>query len=117
MNDAEIRQWLRERGCPEHVWRAGREGLIESWRRFADEVERGYPVGLEDYRNDLDTRALIALLGLDDQVADADRRLRAALTGTDKRVWETEADGFWNFGYPKNASGDLIEDLRAEGLA
>ena len=26
-------------------------------------------------------------------------------------------DPFWDYGYPKNASGELLEDLKAEGLA
>jgi hypothetical protein len=37
----------------------------------------------------------------------------------ERRVWETDGDrkaAFWIFGYPKNASGDLLADLRAEGL-
>jgi len=32
-------------------------------------------------------------------------------------VWESSAgDRFWDFGYPKNAAGELLEDLKAEGL-
>jgi hypothetical protein len=40
------------------------------------------------------------------------------LIATDKRVWESShGDPFWDFGYPKNASGELLEDLKAEALA
>ena len=90
----------------------------DRWNQFVDEVERGYKLGLEDYRNDLDVRAVIALAGLDAAARADDERLRGLLIATDKRVWESSHENpFWDFGYPKNASGDLLEDLRAEGLA
>jgi len=118
MTDQELADYLRENGYPEHVCRAGRAGLLARWGRFVDEVERGYKLGLEDYRNDLDLRAVIALAGLDAEARADDERLRGLLTATDKRVWESSHENpFWDFGYPKNASGDLLEDLRAEGLA
>ena len=118
MNDEQIRRLLRKLGYSEHVWREGREGLIRSWRTFVAQVERGYPLGLDDYRNDLDLRAAIAAAGLDDEVRDADERFRQMLTATDRRLWESSAaDAFWDFGYPKNAAGDLLDDLKAEGMA
>lgn len=117
MTDAEMTTYLRENGYPEHLVRAGRAGLIERWRKFVEEVERGYRFGLEDYRNDLDLRGIIAMLGLDADVADLDRRFESHLTARDKRVWEsTAADPFWDFGYPSNASRKLMEDLSSEGL-
>jgi hypothetical protein len=118
MTDQEMTAYLRENGYPEHVIRAGRKGLIERWSKFVAEVERGYRFGLEDYRNDLDLRGIIAMLGLDAEVADQDQRLEALLTQRDKRVWESSAaDPFWDFGYPSNASHQLMEDLTNEGLA
>ncbi len=118
MTDDQIAAWLREHGYAEHVWRGGREGLIRRWREFVEDVERGYPLGLEDYRNELDVRAAIAAVGLDDDVRDADRRLEHTLTARSTRVWESAAGRpFWDFGYPANASGDLLDDLRAEGFA
>jgi len=118
MTDQEMTEYLRENGYPEHVVRAGRAGLIERWRRFVDEVESGYKLGLEDYRNDLDTRGILRMLGLDGEVQDLDRRFEAALTARDKRVWETgPGDPFWDFGYPRSARGPLLEDLKKEGLS
>lgn len=118
MNDAELERYLSDNGYPEHICRGGRAGLIAGWRKFVDEVERGYRFGLEDYRNDLDLRGLIALCGLDREVEADDERLRRLLTASGTRVWESsDAGGFWDFGYPENASGQLLEDLRAEGLA
>src|SRR4029077_19624826 len=96
MTDAEMAAYLRENGYPEHVVKAGRAGLIERWRKFVEEVERGYKLGLEDYRNDLDLRGILAMLGLDDEVRDLDQRFEALLTDREKRVWETSAaNPFW----------------------
>jgi hypothetical protein len=118
MTDAEIRLYLEDNGYPRHVVAAGREGLLRRWSEFVAEVERGYRFGLEDYRNDLDVRGILAQLGLDDDVAAIDRRFEHMLIAREQRVWES-ADGnpFWDFGYPKNASADLLRDLRNAGLA
>ena len=48
-------------------------------------MERGYKFGLEDYRNDLDLRGIIAMLGLDAEVSDLDHRFEALLIDRDKR--------------------------------
>jgi len=118
MTDEEMAAYLRENGYPEHIIRAGRAGLIDRWRKFVESVEHGYKLGLEDYRNDLDLRGIIAMLGLDSEVQDLDRRFEAVLTDRDKRVWETSGNApFWDFGYPRNAGGELLDDLRTEGLA
>lgn len=91
--------------------------LVARWREFLNEVEQGYELGLEDYRNELDVRAMIAERGLDAQVRGEDARFRKMLTGMEKRIWETpSAEGFWEFGYPANSKGELLADLQAEGL-
>jgi hypothetical protein len=114
MTDPEIQDYLRQNGYPEHVVREGRAGLLRRWREFVESVERGYSLGLEDYRNDLDVRAIIALAGVeDDSVRELDERLKKMLISTDTRVWESLAgDPFWDFGYPRNAGPELIEGLR-----
>ena len=76
MTDDEMVEYLRDNGYPEHIVRAGRAGLIERWRKFVEEVEHGYKLGLEDYRNDLDLRGIIAMFGLDDQVRDSTGALK-----------------------------------------
>lgn len=118
MTDAQVRHYLSENGYPEHVVREGRAGLVRQWREFVERVERGYSLGIEDYRNDLDVRGIIALAKADDaEVHALDERLRMLLTSTEKRVWESGPDdAFWDFGYPRNAGPDLIEDLRNEKL-
>jgi hypothetical protein len=117
MTDPEMSAYLRENGYPEHIVRAGRKGLIERWRKFVGEVEHGYKFGLEDYRNDLDLRGIISMLGMDEEVSELDKRLEALLIEREKRIWESSAaDPFWDFGYPRNAGDQLLEDIRKEGL-
>ncbi len=117
MTEKEIELYLEDNGYPEHVRRGGSEGLIKRWQTFVEEVERGYRFGLEDYRNDLDLRGIIHLVELDERVHEMDERFQKMLTAHNKRVWESSGDHlFWDFGYPRNATGDLRADLKAEGL-
>jgi hypothetical protein len=117
MTECEIRTYLRDNGYPDHIVRGGREGLIRRWKDFVSEVERGYEFGLEDYRNDLDVRGIIRLIGADDGASDADERFQSLLTSTERRVWESsDGDPWWDFGYPRNARGDLRKDLISAGL-
>ncbi len=118
MTDAEVQDYLHDNGYPEHLVREGRLGLLRRWREFVEQVERGYPLGLEDYRNDLDVRAIISLAGVeDDAIRALDERFKKTLTARETRVWESApGDPFWDFGYPAQAGEDLIEDLRREGL-
>jgi hypothetical protein len=118
MTEAQVQDYLRDNGYPEHLVREGRAGLVRRWREFIEHVEHGYPLGIEDYRNDLDVRGIIALAKADDaEVYLLDERLRKLLTDTSVRVWESgPANAFWDFGYPRNAGPDLMEDLRNEKL-
>jgi hypothetical protein len=112
-----VRGILRARGVADHIVRRGAAGLIEAWRDFVAQVERGYPQGLEDYRNDLDLRTLIEVAQIGSDVAEEDARFRRMLTGTDRAVWSSDLPGaFWVMGYPSNAAGELLADLRAESF-
>jgi len=113
-----VRRKLRERGTADHIVREGAAGLIARWRTFVAQVEGAYPLGLDDYRNDLDIRSLIAFTELDSEVVPEDDRFRKLLIHTRQAVWESDTPhAFWVCGYPKNASGALLKDLRQEGLA
>jgi hypothetical protein len=91
--------------------------LPAEWRRFVDQVERGYTLGLDDYCNDLDIRTLIERAGLRHEVEGEDLRLRGLLTDTDRAIWSSDVpDAFWVRGYPANASGELLEDLKTRGV-
>jgi hypothetical protein len=113
----QIEQYLKTRGCPEDIWKGGRERLVQLWKDFVEEVERGYSPNcmIEDYWNDLDARNLIHDIGCDSEVKDLDERFAAMLTATEIKHWYTERDtdyDFWNYGYPKNAAGYFLEDIK-----
>jgi len=94
------------------------EELLERWKKFVDDVERGYKLGLDDYRNDLDIRSEIAEAGLAARAQVDDLRLKRMLGATKIKVWDSDVPhAFWVQGYPRNASGTLREDLEAEDLA
>lgn len=118
MTNEEIQMYLEDNGYPPHAVEGGREYLLNRYREFVDEVERGYEYGLHEYRHDLDLRGAIAILDLEAEVAEEDKRLAALLTGAEHRVWESmPGEPFWDFGYPENARGRLLRDLRGAGLA
>jgi hypothetical protein len=118
MTDAEVQAYLRENGYPEHLVRDGRAGLVRRWREFVEQAERGYKLGLEDYRNDLDLRGILRQAGAeDDEVQALDDRLKRLLAPATKRVWESApGDPFWDYGYPRNAGEALLDGLREEHL-
>lgn len=117
MDNPEIQQYLEDNGYPAHVVEAGASGLVRRFREFVAEVESGYGYSLHDYRNDLDIRGLIALFELDSEVEGEDARLNAMLINREIRVWESGAgEGYWDFGYPRNAGRWLKKDLLAAGL-
>jgi hypothetical protein len=116
-DESAVQRYLEDNGYPAHVVEGGSAGLVRRFRDFVSEVESGYGFGLQDYRNDLDIRGLITLFGLDAEVADEDVRLNAMLTDREHRVWESGAgDGYWDFGYPRNAGQWLMRELSAAGL-
>jgi len=112
-DESEVRRILRERGVAEHVVRSGASGLVAAWRGFVERVEIGYALGIEEYRNDLDIRTLIEIAGLAAAVEREDARLRKMLTRTDVETWSSDVSGaFWVKGFPVNAAGQLLTDLR-----
>jgi hypothetical protein len=115
--DQKVKDYLTKHKHPAHLIKGGRPGLVKRWKEFVEQVERGYSMGIEDYRNDLDIRAIIHSAGAEDaEVQALDARLNKMLTGK-KHVWESDLENaFWCVGYPKNAGEDLMEDLRREGL-
>jgi CRISPR/Cas system Type II protein with McrA/HNH and RuvC-like nuclease domain len=115
MTDQQIKNYLKNRGCAERVCTGGREYLVQRWKEFVEKVERGYLCGVEDYWNDLDTRELIHDIGKDSEVKDADERFRAMLTATEIKHWHDDRHSdydFWNYGYPKNATGYFLEAIK-----
>jgi len=117
MTEAEIQEYLKGRGCRERVWKGGSARLIDRWERFVSRVEQGdtsdwlYP----EYWNFLCIREMIHDIGCDSRVIDADRRFASVLTATHiKHSYEDRNSDydFWNYGYPKNASGYFYEEVK-----
>lgn len=122
-----VRDLLRARGCPSHVVDAGLDGLVGVWVRFADELVAGYPLGLDDYLNEVDVRQLLAEalavspadLAVEKRVVMADDLFRAATEATVKCLWgETNAErsgynaerNWWYFALPNNSNEDFLLD-------
>ncbi|HKT51700.1 MAG TPA: hypothetical protein VJV96_15480 [Candidatus Angelobacter sp.] len=117
MTEDEIKHYLRNRGCSEFVCQGGSERLLRKWNYFVAEVEKGYCPNclIDEYWNDLDTRELIHEIGCDDRVRETDARFAAMLTATHIKHWHKKRNtdyDFWNYGYPKNASGYFLEEVR-----
>ena len=130
MTATAIREFLRARGCPETVVEAGAEGLIEEWERVVAAIETGYPLGLDDYLNDIDGREMIAAVReavpraltptQRRRLELADSRARAQMVPHGKCLWGERlaaANGWdpvihwWYFMRPKRPGPDLNLEL------
>ena len=117
LTEIQVADLLRARGVPSRVIEAGAAGLLERWHTFVSQAEAGYSFGLDDYRNDLDLRSLIALTQLDAAALEDDARFRRLLTQTHLEVWSSdEPQAWWTRGYPANSGPDLLADLRTAGI-
>ena len=125
-----VRTFLANRGCPEDVVAGGLEGLVSEWERAVAQVEEGYPLGLDDYLNDLDGRQLleealevasaIERAAAVARIREADARmLRGArlvnesLWGSrvaDREGWTAEQN-WWYFAVPLEPGPLLRDDL------
>jgi len=126
-----VREYLRERGCAQHVINGGLEALVEAWEKTVGSVEKGYELGLDDYLNDLDGRQLIEetlpLVGekaqkYQERVDHADERMRKQVRLTGRCLWGDEAasehgwsagKNWWYFSEPRTAGHELLEDLKS----
>jgi hypothetical protein len=113
------REFLEENGFPPDVVQEGRAGLIRRYREFVAQVEKGYPKGLEQYKGELEFRTILKQAQAEDgEVRELDERLQKMLKTSKKRLWEScPSKVFWDFGYPSNASGELLRNLKWENLA
>ncbi len=126
-----VRDFLRERGCPDFVVKNGLQGLVKSWKSFVKSVEDGYKFGLDDYLNDLDNRQLLeeALAvapprekeEYTQRVEQTDRRMRAIVKAAGKCLWGnevaetegwTEERNWWYFSQPIQTSRKLSTEIK-----
>lgn len=133
MSEADpVRALLEAKGVPDDVVKAGLMGLVSEWERTAEQVERGYPLGLDDYLNDLDGRQLLeeALRVAPEseretaarRVRQADTRARAHLETVPECLWGsrvaqseewTPQHNWWYFAVPIEPGPLLREDLES----
>jgi hypothetical protein len=129
-----VRRFLEGRGSPSEIVAGGLAGLVEDWERTAEQIETGYPLGLDDYLNDLDVRELIEEAlefasaaeqrRLGARIRRADERARAHLRKIDECLWGkrvarsegwTAEHNWWYFAVPSKPGPLLREDLGALG--
>jgi hypothetical protein len=125
-----VREFLESRGCPEHVVEGGLDGLLEQWENAVDDVAEIYPLGLDDYLDDMDGRELIegALeVAAPDvrraslkRLQKADERMKAMLVPAGRCLWGsdmaeqhdwTPQRNWWYFMQPADPGPELKEDL------
>jgi hypothetical protein len=95
--------------------------LLQAWEAFAQSLASGYTCDLDDWRNDVDARRLLAegppLSSEQAQrLAAADKLVRAAVRPHDRCVWGRKnaqkhgwnADEHWYYFMVPNALGDVF---------
>ncbi len=127
-----VREFLAERGAPEDVVSGGLDTLVAEWERTVRQIEGGYPLGLDDYLNDMDARQLAedtlevaaegprAAAASRLQAADARARRSVRLVGeclwgsrvAARESW-TKDRNWWYFAVPRKAGPLFTEDLAA----
>jgi len=132
-SDEPVADFLRDRGCPDHVVEGGLRGLVDTWEDVVESVGRGYPLGLDDYLNDLDGRELLegALavaskgekMKYVERILRADRRMKALVKPAGRCLWGddtakregwTPQKNWWYFSRPIDAGPDLLSELGKE---
>lgn len=127
-----VRDYLRRSGAPYSVVAQGLRGLVENWERIVSQVLEGYPLTLDDYLNDMDSRQLLAnALELAPpqvrdaflpRVHDADLRIRLNLVAASRCLWGSivaaeegwdPERNWWYFEQPRNPGPALKADLEA----
>jgi len=132
-----VQEYLRERGCPSHVVRAGLKGLVMTWEKVVAElIFDGYRYGLRDFVNDLDRREVLdgALQHLAERVPDD---MKARVARADQRfvdhTWRasrcllddaavaerglTRERHWWYFRVPRRHRANFAKDLEAAAIA
>ena len=122
MTEDQVKEYLRNRGWPNHVCKGGSKELIRRWANFVASVENADSTRnwlIDDYWILLETRELIHDIGGDDRVTERDKRFGALLTATNikHRHRDRHSDyDFWNYGYPMNATGFFYQQIKTHIL-
>jgi hypothetical protein len=125
-----VREFLRGRGSSPRLIEGGLAGLIESWESVVNAVEEGYPLGLDDYLNDLDVRQLLEealavapaserpdcaarLRRADEQMKLLVEPIHACLWGAEvaeEEGWSAQKN-WWYFSRPLQGNPDLLAEI------
>jgi hypothetical protein len=127
-----VREFLEARGCPEHIVEGGLDGLLEQWENAVDDVEETYPLGLDDYLDDMDGRELIegamevaapeVRRAVQKRLHKADERIKELLVPAGRCLWGsdmaeqhdwTPQKNWWYFMQPADPGPELKEDLES----
>jgi len=125
-----VRDFLQQKGCPSHIIRGGLSGLVENWKNVVKSVGQGYPLGLDDYLNDLDGRQLLeealAIASIEqrekylERVKRADELMKTYVKPAGKCLWGKEAakaegwtaeKNWWYFSQPIHADPELLSEI------
>jgi hypothetical protein len=124
------RKFLKAKGAADHVVRGGVAGLLENWEKVVAAVRQGYPLGLDDYLNDMDGRQLLeetlAVLAegerqeYRERLEQNDIVMRSLVKPTDHCLWGdrtaqkegwTREKNWWYFSIPLHADSDLLSEV------
>ena len=130
MHDDVVTRFLKGRGVSDDVAESGLQGLVSGWERTVSQVRAGYPLGLDDYLNDVDGRQLIeetvaatpgaASEALRRRIEAADVTMQAAIVPAAECLWGDEladregwtaGDNWWYFGLPRNPGPQMTQEL------
>jgi hypothetical protein len=125
-----VGEFLRKRGCPEHVVRGGLRGLAESWEEVVRSVEEGYSLGLDDYLNDMDGRQLLdetlaaapaeGKKNCLKQIRQADAKMKTLVRPAGRCLWGDETarqegwtakKNWWYFSRPIHPGEELLAEI------
>jgi len=125
-----VGEFLEKRGYPEHVVKAGLQGLTVNWEEVVRTVEEGYSLGLDDYLNDMDGRQLIEevlpLAPAGDKEAvlkrirQADAKLQWFVKPAGRCLWGDETarqegwtahKNWWYFSIPTRPGEELLKEI------
>jgi len=125
-----VGEFLRKRGCPEHVVKGGFQGLTERWEEAVRSVEEGYSLGLDDYLNDMDGRQLIEecfhIAPAGDKktflkrIRQADAKIQWLVKPAGRCLWGDEAaqregwtagKNWWYFSIPIHPGEELLGEI------
>lgn len=133
--DDALQRYFAARGLPAEARQRGLRGLVNAWASVARAAAR-YDLTLDDWRNDLDLRDIIAgammvpaadvQRGQRDAIERADELFRAGTIDIGRALWGRSSEpavngestsSWWYHRRPKHPGAAMRADLEAAGFA